>query len=143
MPEQRRFSLEDNPAEFVYGVTVLELKRLSAVGVISEAALMDCHVREDFIGGLVLQLSRKIAHWQGTSILRFPKTWWDHVKERFIWNTRAKNTKLGQWFLRRSPIEYIEHQAEAYLWDLRIPDKCQDVRFNWVVEAPKPKAPPK
>jgi hypothetical protein len=97
-------------------ITQVELKRITiqALGVLEPHLTPDARAAievelQSGLGGLVLKMRRHMLAVAGTEHRQsfvYPADWWQAVKERFA----------PRWFLRRWPVERIEHtlKVEAY-----------------------------
>lgn len=91
----------------------LEIEKIAARYVVDPSIWQIRVARDDILGGVIINLIRRVAAYRGTEVIRFPATWWDAVKERFA----------PDWMLARWPIQYQTITASAMLPDVPLPDE--------------------
>lgn len=80
----------------------------------------------DLADTIAFRLVQTIGTVEATEALSVPRSWWDHVKERFA----------PAWFLARWPVARTVYQAKAYLPEIfqrhAFEERYGPVVFEWV-----------
>lgn len=102
----------DDPV--TYKTINLALERVATSRQIPGDFIADCHFEStvtEETKTMFLQLWRRVAS-DNLAEIRYPKTWWDAVKQRFA----------PKWFLKRWPVMEVVWTAKSFYPLVRIPE---------------------
>ena len=91
----------DDPKE-LQGI-MLEKRKLQIANYLTEEMINDVQLyKDDMLGMMVLKMAKDVVAYKcGSRLIRFPQTWLDAVKERW----------LPEWAKKRYPVRYREYNA--------------------------------